>query len=55
MFNSIVLIVDNVQSASALVSDTFGNIYLRIVPIFVPTCGPTSEPTYCPAVGQHVY
>ena len=33
---------------------TFGNVY-KILPFNVPTCGPTFEPTYCPAVGQHVY
>ena len=29
--------------------------YTKILPIVLPTCRPTSEPTYCPAVGQHVY
>ena len=29
--------------------------YTKILPIIVPTCRPTSEPTYCPVVGQHVY
>ena len=29
--------------------------YTKNLPLFVPTCGPTSEPTYYPAVGQHVY
>ena len=28
--------------------------YTKILPIVLPTCRPTSEPTYCPAVGQHV-
>ena len=27
----------------------------KILPFNVPTCRPTSEPTYCPAVGQHVH
>ena len=25
--------------------------YTKILPFDVPTCRPTSEPTYCPAVG----
>ena len=28
--------------------------YTKILPIVLPTCRPTSEPTYCPVVGQHV-
>ena len=34
---------------------TLGNIYHQILPISVPTCIPTSEPPYWPAMGQHVY
>ena len=40
---------------------TLIGICIKMLPLvtytknIVPTCGPTFEPTYCPAVGQHVY